>query len=65
MGDRNAATSAISDLLIDLEGFDAEYGLDDEEVRVYFTRERKDGSLKEYDDMNIELAMFTDEDDDE
>ena len=61
MGDRNEPTSLFSDLLIDLTELNDQF--EDSPYRVYVTRERSDGTLKEVEDFCIELGMV-DEDDD-
>ena len=67
LGDRNDATSAISDFAIDLEPFNSEFGFGIEEnnVNVSFTREGKSGVVKTLDDVTIEISRYDDEDDDE
>lgn len=61
MGNRNEPTSLFSDLLVDLTDFNDQF--EDSPYRVYVTRERSDGTLKEVEDFCIELGMV-DEDDD-
>lgn len=63
LGDRNEPTSLFSDLLVDLEDFNGEF--EDSPYRVYVTRERSDGTVKEIEDFCIELGMVGDEDENE
>lgn len=66
LGNRNAHTKAISDLVIDLEDFNNDTGFgdfDETSVQVFVNRELPDGSLREVKEFVIELSDAYDEED--